>query len=100
MNASCPVLSFLLFWQVRRCLLVTGFTLLFGALFAKTYRVYVIFRENSIRKKVNLINSFVFLARDIGIDSDKAPYLTCQTWRGYCKEKGSYLNSYHCVPNY
>lgn len=42
----------LFFYQIEAWLLALGFTTLFGALFSKTYRVYVIFRNYQIQRKV------------------------------------------------
>lgn len=39
-------------FQARTWLATIGFTMLFGALFSKTYRIYVIFREKTAKKKV------------------------------------------------
>lgn len=41
--------------QLRTWLTSIGFTLLFGGLFSKTYRVYVIFRDHRIRSKVGIL---------------------------------------------
>ena len=42
-------------FQVRVWLMSIGFTSLFGAMFSKTYRVYVVFRDHSLKSKVSQV---------------------------------------------
>jgi hypothetical protein len=52
-----------MYFQVRIWLLSLGFTTLFGALFTKTYRVYVVFRDQKM--KVLPQSKIVFLILSI-----------------------------------
>eukprot|EP00794_Sanderia_malayensis_P000526 gene526-1179_t len=43
-------------WKARQWLMVIGFTLSFGAMFAKTYRVYRIMTNKALRKELPMIS--------------------------------------------
>jgi gamma-aminobutyric acid type B receptor len=45
-------------FQAKTTLLVVGISLAFGALFAKTWRVHVIFTNTSLQRKVTIMMFF------------------------------------------
>ena len=55
--------------QARIWLASLGFTTAFGAMFAKIWRVYVIFTDRKLRKKVSLNVSFSISGRDLSYET-------------------------------